>query len=99
MTISFNFSRDVDEEHVMHTKSDTKEFMTCDNTNCFIDKLFKSLLSRYQENIETWMEGSEFVFDLLYLLYYKYHRINFKRDGWYIYSPASIKKKKAIINS
>ena len=53
MTISFNFSRDVDEEHVMHTKSDTKEFMTYDNTNCFIDKLFKSLLSRYQENIET----------------------------------------------
>ena len=36
----------------------------------------KSSLNRYQNNIEKLMKGSQFVFDYIYLLYYKCHEIN-----------------------
>ena len=45
------------------------------------------------------MRGSEFVFDYLPLLYYKYHKINFHRGGSYIDSPFWMKNKKTTINS
>ena len=44
------------------------------------------------------MKGSDFTFDWVQLLYYKYHNVNFKRSGSYIDSPDWIKKKKATIN-
>ena len=47
----------------MHSKSDNKEFMIYDNANDVVDKLFKSLLSRYQSGLETLMRGSNFNFD------------------------------------
>ena len=58
----------------------------------------KSLLSRYQIGIETLMRGSDFIFDSVQLLYYKCHKINFKRGGSNTDSPKWIKKKKATIN-
>ena len=45
------------------------------------------------------MKGSEFVFDYVYLLYYKCHKINPNCGGSYIDSPDWIKNKKATINS
>ena len=45
------------------------------------------------------MEGSEFVFDYVQLLYYKCHKINPNRGGSYIDSPDWIKNKKATVNS
>ena len=33
------------------------------------------------------MRRSDFIFDLVQLLYYKLHKINFKRGGSYIDSP------------
>ena len=44
------------------------------------------------------MKGSEFVFDYVHLLYYKYHKINPNSDGSYIDSPDWIKNKKATID-
>ena len=44
------------------------------------------------------MKGSGFISDGVNLLYYKCHKINFKRGGLYIDSPNWIKKKKATIN-
>ena len=44
------------------------------------------------------MKGSEFVFDYVPLLYYKYHKINPNRGGSYIDSPDWIKSKKTAIN-
>ena len=44
------------------------------------------------------MRGSEFVFNYVQLLYYKYHKINFSRGGSYIDSPYWIKIKNAAIN-
>ena len=49
-------------------------------------------------NLETSMKGSGFIFDSVQLMYYKCHNVNFKRNGSYIDSPDSIKKKKPTIN-
>ena len=37
------------------------------------------------------MKGSEFVFDYLHLMYYKYHKINPNCGGSYLDPPDSIK--------
>ena len=79
-------------------KSKNIEFRLYDNANEVVNKLFKSLLSRYQIGIETLMRGSDFIFDSVQLLYYKCHKINFKRGGSYTDSPEWRKKKKATIN-
>ena len=44
------------------------------------------------------MEGSEFVFDYVQLLYYNFDRINPNHGGSYTDSPDWIKNKKAAIN-
>ena len=50
LTIAINFisSENVDELHVMHSKSDNIELMPYDNANGVVNELFESLLSRYQ---------------------------------------------------
>ena len=82
----------------MLMKSKNIKFRLYDNANEVVNKLFKSLLSRYQIGIETLMRGSDFIFDSVQLLYYKCHKINFKRGGSYTDSPEWRKKKKATIN-
>ena len=79
-------------ERVMQSKNGNIEFMLYDNANEVVDEFFESLLSRYQSALETSMRGSDFIFDSVQLLYYKYHNINFKRGGSYINSPDWIKK-------
>ena len=64
-----------------------------------IEDLFQSLLSRYQIGLEISMKGSDLTFDFVYLLFYKCHKINFKRGGSYVDSSHWIKNKKATINS
>ena len=76
----------------MQSKNGNIEFMLYDNANEVVDEFFESLLSRYQSALETSMRGSDFIFDSVQLLYYKYHNINFKRGGSYINSPDWIKK-------
>ena len=44
------------------------------------------------------MKRSEFVFDYIYLLYYKCHKMSPNRGGSYIDSPDWIKNKKTAIN-
>ena len=43
------------------------------------------------------MKGSEFVFDYVHLLYYKFHKINPNHRGSYKDSPDWIKSKNAAI--
>ena len=101
--ISFISSEDVDEERVMHSKSDNIEFLhkisfalsydntSYDNANEIFNEHFESLLSRYQ--IGSLMRGNDFIFDSVQLLYCKCHKIEFKCGGSYIDSPDWIKKK------
>ena len=44
------------------------------------------------------MRGNDFIFDCVYLLYYKCYKINFKGGGSYIGSPDWVKNKKARVN-
>ena len=70
LTIAMNFisSKDVNEEHVMHLKSDNIEFTLYDNANAVFNELFESLLSKCQIGLETSMRG-DFTFDSVQLLY------------------------------
>ena len=83
----------------MYSKSDNIEIMINDKAEEFVEERFQSLLSRYQIGLETSMRGSNFIFACVSLLYYKCHKINFKRGKSYIDSPDWMKNKKAAINS
>ena len=71
----------------MHSKSDNIEVMTYD----YPDEIM-------EERFETQIKGSDFAFVWINLLFYKCHKIIFKRGGSYIDSPDWIKKKKATMN-
>ena len=71
----------------MHTRSDNIKFASYNDANEVVDELFESLCSRYQGNLETSMRGSDFIFDSVQLMYYKCHKVNFRRGGSYIDSP------------
>ena len=63
-----------------------------------IEEIFQSLLSRYQFGMEKSLKGSNFVFQCVHLLYYKCHRINFKRGESYIDYTDWMRNKKVTIN-
>ena len=66
----------------MHSSSDKKKFTRyCDANDV------KSLRSKYQENLETSMKGSNFIFDSVQLMYCKCYKVNFVPGGPYIDSP------------
>ena len=96
LTIVINFISTKDPEK--DSKSDNILFRSYKDTNEVVEELFDSLRLRYQGILETSMEGSEFTFDLVQMLFCKCHKVNFRRCGSYIDSPGCIKKKKATIN-
>ena len=61
--------------------------MINDKADEVVEELFESLCNRYQNNLENWMKGSEFVFNYVHLLCYKCHKINAYCGGSYIDSP------------
>ena len=89
MRINFVSFIDNNDHCIIHTKSENIEIMSGIETNDIINDLFKSFLKRYQENLETKMKGSSFIFESVDLLYYS-HKIS--------HSPDWIKLKKATIN-
>ena len=56
----------------MHSKSDNEEININYKKDQVIERLFKS--HRYQNNLETSMRKSDFIFDCVHLLYYKCHK-------------------------
>ena len=68
-------------------KSDNKEIKNNDKADEVIERPFKLLLNRYQNNLETSISGSDFIFDFVNLLYYKCHKINLDCSGSYRDSP------------
>ena len=89
LTIAINFisSKDVEEERVMHSRSDNIKFTSYNDANEVVDKLFDSLRSRYQGNLETSMRGSDFIFNSVELIFCKCHKVDFRGGGSYIDSP------------
>ena len=64
----------------MHSTSDNIS-LTPYNANEVVNELFESLSSKQQDNLETSMRGSDFIFDSVQLMYYKCHKVSFKRGG------------------
>ena len=55
--INYIFSKDVDEEHEMHSKNDNTELQTYDNANDVVGEPLELFLSREQFSLETSMRG------------------------------------------
>ena len=68
------------------------------DTDEIIKELFRSLLQRYQENLQEKMKGSDFAFDGVNYLYYDLNKISISKGGSYIDSPKWLKDKKSTIN-
>ena len=93
--IYFISSRDPEEKRVMRSSSENIKFTSYNDVNKVFDQLFESFHSKYQDNLETSMRRSEFIFYSFQMMYYKCHKVNFRRGGSYIDSSDWIKKKKA----
>ena len=82
----------------MYSASDNIKFTSYSNVNEVANEIFESLLTRYQNNLEVSMRGSEFIFNAVQLFHYKWHEVNFKPrvggGGSYIGSPVWIKIEK-----
>ena len=63
IAINFIFSKDVEEECAMHSKSNNIEFMPYNNESEVVDELIESLLSINQIYLQTSMRGTVFTFD------------------------------------
>ena len=92
-----NSSKNSEEKRVMYSMSNSINFTSYKDTKEIVNEFFESLLSRYQDNLKVF-RGSDFIFDSVQVLYYKCHKVNFKRGGSYIDSPDWIKNIKATIN-
>ena len=96
LTAQINFISlrlDSTETGVMHTRSDNEELMNASDTDDIIKELFKSLLQRYQENLQEKIRGSDFAFDGVNFLYYDFNKISINKGGSYIDSPKWLKIK------
>ena len=84
----------------MHLKSDNIGIMINDKVVEVIEKLFESLLSRYQVGLVESMKVSHFIFDYIHLLHFKCHKMNQNHVGSYRYidSPVWKESKKSTIN-
>ena len=87
-----------DETYLMYTRSDPEEFMNGSETEEIIESLYRSLLQKYQDNLNEKMRGSDFVFNGINYFYYDFNRVSISKGGSYIDSPKWLKDKKSTVN-
>ena len=89
-------TKNFEETCIMYTKSEPVEIFMGSNPDEVIDRLFNTLLQRFQHAQETSNdEGSEFIPEKLYN---HFQRTDIRRAESYIMSPNWIVMKKATIN-
>ena len=86
------------EIRVMFTRSTPEEFMIGSETEEVAEKLFMSILQKYQDNLQNKMKGPDFIFNGINYLYYDLNRITISKGGSYIEPPKWLKDKKCTIN-
>ena len=89
---------DKNETRNMYTKSDNITIMSGTEPEDVINELFNTFRKRYQEELETKMKGSSFIFEHIDLLEHHLHKMSLNRGSSYIDSPTWIKNKKVTIN-
>ena len=97
MHVNFISSKDTGETRAIYTWSNNVSIMRGRDTNDIFKELFESFLHGYQEKLKI-IKGRNFVFESVYLMDYKLHRVRLKRGGSYIKSPEWLENKKAITN-
>ena len=98
MRIIFISFIDKNQTQVIHTTSDNVEIMNGTDTSDAINKLLNSFMKRYQEELETKMKGSSYIFERIDLLEYHLHKISLNRGSSYTESSIWIKNKGVTIN-
>ena len=58
-------SKDINDEHIMHSKSDSIEIMVNDTADEVIEELFQSIISMHQIKLKTLIKSSGFIFDCI----------------------------------
>ena len=90
--ISFvSLKPDSDETRLMYTRSDPMEIMNGSETEEIIESLYRSLLQKYNDNLQEKMKGSDFVFNGINYFYYDFNRVSICKGGSYIDSPKWLK--------
>ena len=81
LSIQVIFSSIIDKNKtdIMHTKSDNVKILKRYNTSDIIEKLYNTLINRSQEGLENKMNGSNYVFDNVYLLDINLNKISISR--------------------
>ena len=98
-TISFaSLKPDSDETRLMLIRSNPTEFMNGSETEKIIESLYRSLLQKYNDNLQEKMRRSDFVFNGINYFYYDFNRVSISKGGSYIESPKWLKDKKSTIN-
>ena len=87
-----------DENRVMYTRSTPEEFMIGSETEEVAEKLFMSILQKYQDDLQNKMKGSDLIYNGINYLYNDLNRITISKGGSYIESPKWLKDKKCTIN-
>ena len=77
IAINFNFSKDAEEECVIHSRSNSIKFTSSNDEDGVVDELFESIRSRYLGDLETSIRGRDFIFDSVQLMYYKCYKVSF----------------------
>ena len=92
-------TKSFEETRTIYTKSEPVKIFMGSNTKYVINKLFSTLLQKFQNAQETSNErGSEFIPGSVELLYYHFQRIDIRRAESYINSRNWIGSKKATTN-
>ena len=92
-------AKDFEEASTIYSASKPVEVFMGTNTGGTIDRLFDTLLQRFQQAIETSNErGSGFTHESVALLYYYFQKIDIRRAESYIKSPDWLAHKEATIN-
>ena len=79
LTIVINLSsKDAEEEHLRNLNSNNLKFTSFNDANEVVNELFESLSSKYQDNLETSMKGSDFIFESVQQMYYKCQLMYYK---------------------
>ena len=90
---------DFEETRTIYSASKPVQLFMGTDTDGTIDRLFDTLLQRFQQAIKTSNDrGSEFTHENVVLLYYYFQKIDIRRAESYIKSPDWLAHKEATIN-
>ena len=95
--ISFISNKDIGETCIIYVWSDNVKIMWGIDTDDIIREFFEYFLNNYQKEKKI-IEGSDFIFESVELMDYKFHKVSLRRGGSYIKSPEWLANKTAAIN-